>query len=305
MARSSSRPRTRRPITKQARRPASPLEPVTRPLPRPTGMSVSAATTPTAWLTTSRTAALSRAAGERGNSPSAPRWSTGWVRPQQSWRSGTMNSSARTIRAETCSGQSARYRFDCCPPQKLAQATPASLAAGCTMVAACSPWSRYSCSPLSSCFAWVSQSFDRRVPSLRRISCFAVNWLTEFSYARTTLARPKPGPYETRLDALLEENAGKGKRQRLTLMRPFELLRAEGYGGSYDWGRVGGSPGDHVTQADRRVPKPRTGDETRASHGAPCVRNDADCGVAWLRFGGVRPGLSTARQRSNSEFRAS
>lgn len=36
-------------------------------------MSVSAATTPTAWLTTSRTAALSRAAGERGKFSIGPK----------------------------------------------------------------------------------------------------------------------------------------------------------------------------------------------------------------------------------------
>ena len=35
---------------------------------------------------------------------------------------------------------------------------------------------------------------------------------TEFSYERTMVARPKLGPYEGRLDALLEENAGKGLR---------------------------------------------------------------------------------------------
>jgi len=57
---------------------------------------------------------------------------------------------------------------------------------------------------------------------------------TKFSYERTAVARPKLGPYERRLDALLEENAGKGKRERLTLMRLFVLLRGEGYGGSYD-----------------------------------------------------------------------
>ena len=36
------------------------------------------------------------------------------------------------------------------------------------------------------------------------------------------------------MEGLLEANAGKSKRERLTLMRLFEQLRAEGYTGSYD-----------------------------------------------------------------------
>ena len=57
---------------------------------------------------------------------------------------------------------------------------------------------------------------------------------TAFSYERTSVNRPKLGSYVTRLEGLLEANAGKSKRERLTLMRLFEQLRAEGYTGSYD-----------------------------------------------------------------------
>ena len=57
---------------------------------------------------------------------------------------------------------------------------------------------------------------------------------TAFRYERKSVARPKLGPYQGRLDGLLEENASKSKRERLTVMRLFEQLRSEGFEGSYD-----------------------------------------------------------------------
>lgn len=57
---------------------------------------------------------------------------------------------------------------------------------------------------------------------------------TAFQYERKTVSRPKLGPQQKRLEALLSENATKGKRERLTLMRIFETLRSEGYEGGYD-----------------------------------------------------------------------
>ncbi len=57
---------------------------------------------------------------------------------------------------------------------------------------------------------------------------------TTFSYERALVVYPKLGPHLARLEGLLEENAGKTKRERLTLMRLFEQLRAEGYAGSYE-----------------------------------------------------------------------
>ena len=57
---------------------------------------------------------------------------------------------------------------------------------------------------------------------------------TEFSYDRSVQPRPKIDPWRDQLDGLLEANAGKAKRERLTLVRIYEELRNLGYDGSYD-----------------------------------------------------------------------
>ena len=57
---------------------------------------------------------------------------------------------------------------------------------------------------------------------------------TEFRYERTRQPLPKLGPWQGELDRLLEENAGRPSRERLTLVRVFEALRGLGYGGGYD-----------------------------------------------------------------------
>jgi transposase len=57
---------------------------------------------------------------------------------------------------------------------------------------------------------------------------------TEFRYERTRQPMPKLGPWQAELDRLLEENAGRASRERLTLMRVFEALRGLGYEGGYD-----------------------------------------------------------------------
>jgi hypothetical protein len=57
---------------------------------------------------------------------------------------------------------------------------------------------------------------------------------TEFRYERGRQPRPKIGPWCTEIDALLLTNEGKPARERLTLIRIFEELRALGYSGSYD-----------------------------------------------------------------------
>src|SRR6266566_7796577 len=57
---------------------------------------------------------------------------------------------------------------------------------------------------------------------------------TEFRYERGRQPLPKIGPWRAEIDALLLANEGKPGRERLTLMRIFEELRALGYGGSYD-----------------------------------------------------------------------
>lgn len=57
---------------------------------------------------------------------------------------------------------------------------------------------------------------------------------TEFRYERTRQPMPKLGAWQCELDRLLEENAGRASRERLTLMRVFEALRGLGYEGGYD-----------------------------------------------------------------------
>ena len=57
---------------------------------------------------------------------------------------------------------------------------------------------------------------------------------TEFRYERETQPLPKIGPWRERLEELLLGNDGKAARERLTLIRIFEVLRGHGYEGSYD-----------------------------------------------------------------------
>src|SRR6202043_2744861 len=57
---------------------------------------------------------------------------------------------------------------------------------------------------------------------------------TEFRYERSRQPRPRIDPWRDQLDGLLVENEGKPARERLTLIRIFEELRALGYEGSYD-----------------------------------------------------------------------
>ena len=57
---------------------------------------------------------------------------------------------------------------------------------------------------------------------------------TEFRYERARQPLPKLGAWQADLDRLLEENAGRPSRERLTLVRVFEALRGLGYGGGYD-----------------------------------------------------------------------
>src|SRR5690349_4606079 len=57
---------------------------------------------------------------------------------------------------------------------------------------------------------------------------------TSFSYEREHQPKPKIGPWQVQLDALLDGNDAKGKRERLTLVRIYEELCALGYEGSYD-----------------------------------------------------------------------
>jgi AraC-like DNA-binding protein len=59
---------------------------------------------------------------------------------------------------------------------------------------------------------------------------------TAFSYEREVQPRPRLGRWKADLDRMLTENVGKAARERLTLIRLFEELRALGYAGGYDEG---------------------------------------------------------------------
>lgn len=57
---------------------------------------------------------------------------------------------------------------------------------------------------------------------------------TEFRYARRVQPQPRLGSFVARLEGLLEANAKRPARERLTARRLFEQLRGEGYAGAYD-----------------------------------------------------------------------
>jgi transposase len=57
---------------------------------------------------------------------------------------------------------------------------------------------------------------------------------TSFSYEREVQPRPRLGRWKADLDRMLAANAGNSMRERLTLIRLFEELRALGYDGGYD-----------------------------------------------------------------------
>ncbi len=57
---------------------------------------------------------------------------------------------------------------------------------------------------------------------------------TSFSYERDVQPRPKLGAWKAEIDRLLAANGQAAARERLTLIRIFEELRALGYEGGYD-----------------------------------------------------------------------
>lgn len=57
---------------------------------------------------------------------------------------------------------------------------------------------------------------------------------TEFIYERSTQPMPRLGHWTDELSRQLAENAGKSRKEQLTLVRIYEDLRALGYAGSYD-----------------------------------------------------------------------
>ena len=57
---------------------------------------------------------------------------------------------------------------------------------------------------------------------------------TSFAYQREVQPRPKLGRWKNKLEEILEVNAKRPSRERLTLIRVFEALRELGYEGGYD-----------------------------------------------------------------------
>src|SRR5882724_8231385 len=57
---------------------------------------------------------------------------------------------------------------------------------------------------------------------------------TSISYEREVQPRPRLGRWKAELDRMLTANVGKMARERLTLIRLFDELRALGYDGGYD-----------------------------------------------------------------------
>jgi len=57
---------------------------------------------------------------------------------------------------------------------------------------------------------------------------------TDFSYERERQPLPKTGRWKAEIERFLAANEGKPSRERLTLIRIYEELRALGYDGSYD-----------------------------------------------------------------------
>ena len=57
---------------------------------------------------------------------------------------------------------------------------------------------------------------------------------TDFRYERRFQPYPQLGEHRDELEALLEENERRPRRERLTLVRIFEALRGRGYAGGYD-----------------------------------------------------------------------
>lgn len=55
-----------------------------------------------------------------------------------------------------------------------------------------------------------------------------------FDYRRKVQPLPRIGPFQDRLDVLLEENELRGRRDRLRMTRIHDLLVREGFEGSYD-----------------------------------------------------------------------
>src|SRR5208282_2755785 len=125
--------------------------------------------------------------------------------------------------------------------------------------------------------------------TVRRILRSGETW---FSYEREIQPRPKLGRWQADIDRMLTKNADAPARERLTLIRLFEDLRALGYEGGYDavrryariWSR------EHASQtASAYVPLSFAPGEAYQfdSHGGPRVKS-----FCWTRVRFCRTAVS-------------
>ena len=69
----------------------------------------------------------------------------------------------------------------------------------------------------------------------RKVVCKAIRAPeADMGYRREVQPLPKLGPFQARLDALLEEDEARPRREKLRLTRIHDLLLREGFDGSYD-----------------------------------------------------------------------
>jgi hypothetical protein len=92
---------------------------------------------------------------------------------------------------------------------------------------------------------------------------------TEFRYERSRQPLPRIDPWRDQLDGLLLENAGKSARERLTLIRIFEELRAFGYEAATT--RSVDTPRGGVPSAAPRRAKRERGSPRRSARKAHCA----------------------------------
>jgi hypothetical protein len=112
---------------------------------------------------------------------------------------------------------------------------------------------------------------------------------TEFHYERRQQPLPRIDPWRDQLDGLLLENEGKPARERLTLIRIFEELRALGYEGSYD--AVGGQQGFQLRLIRGFLAEPCRPGLGREHHRHPVMQIGA---IILARFS-HRPGFPQGR----------
>ena len=77
---------------------------------------------------------------------------------------------------------------------------------------------------------------------------------TSFSYERDVQPRPKLGIWTEQLEQRLTANERLSRRERLSLLRIFEALQAEGFTGGYDTVRRYAQAGRASAAPDRATP---------------------------------------------------